>query len=291
MRKAIAGATATLLALVVIAGPGGAQVAPLGFQIDITEGSPGDTVNGQVAAADVAASCFTTAADLSADVAGAIEVVGDRYVEEVLGGPGNIDFQTVEGAAVLGMGLIVAGLQDPAGEPAGLLFDQSFVMTFADIETQELVGGRGTFDPDSGAGSVVVPDVAPGSWAVAAACIEGKDDANVGADAAMASFVEAIDILEAALIDAGFEDDPLGFIGSPAFEALLNEVGPQLVPLLVTQRALGVQIFCVQNADGVCPGGPPAPGPGPGPSTPTAPPGTPTAPPATPVTGQPTFTG
>lgn len=285
MRKAIAGATATLLALVVIAGPGGAQVAPLGFQIDITEGSPGDTVNGQVA--DVAASCFTTTADLSADVAGAIEILGDRYVDEVFGGPGNIDFTTVEGAAALGMGLIVAGLQDPAGEPAGLLFDQSFVVTFADIASQEPVGERGTFDPDSGVGSVVVPDVAPGSWAVAAACIEGKDDANVGADAAMASFLEAIGVLEAALIDAGFEDDPLGFIGSPAFEALLNDVGPQLVPLLVTQRALGVQIFCVQNADGVCPGGPPAPGPGPGPSTPTSP----TAPPATPVTGQPTFTG
>jgi hypothetical protein len=45
------------------------------------------------------------------------------------------------------------------------------VLTFADLATQEPVGELSSFDPVTGVGPVVVPDVTPGPWAVAAVCI------------------------------------------------------------------------------------------------------------------------
>ena len=85
---------------------------------------------------------------------------------------------------------------------------QTFVMTFASVVTQQPVGELGHFDPTTGAGSVVVPNVAPGLWAVAATCVGPSLDldfleAGIRANGA-ARFDEDAAKATGLLVDPGF---------------------------------------------------------------------------------------
>src|SRR5918996_733525 len=64
LRLAVAGVAMGALTMTAAA-PAGAQ-EPLGFQIDKTQGLPGEVVNGQVNPADVAEHCNADAAELQA---------------------------------------------------------------------------------------------------------------------------------------------------------------------------------------------------------------------------------
>src|SRR5690606_12807992 len=68
-------------------------------------------------------------------------------------------------ALVFGFG--IAANDDLAAQFLG----NTFILTFASIADQAPVGETANFDPTNGAGSITVPDLPPGSWAVAASCV------------------------------------------------------------------------------------------------------------------------
>jgi hypothetical protein len=149
------------------------------------------------------------------------------------------------------------------------------------------VGDLGSFDPATGEGSVTVPDVAPGLWAVAAACVGPVLDLDLleaGIRENGAFFEEIGSPLD--LFSPEFEQFAKDFTGDPDATVIdfLTEVGPTLVQSIVQPDALGVQIFCVLDAEGRCPADTPPPGQEP-------PAGPPSAPPARPIPATPDFTG
>ena len=248
----------TIIAMIVLvtgvlgAGLARAQ-APLGFTIAPTQGLPGDTVTGQVNVADVAASCVT---DLTAFQARFQALLDGPYAGGSNSGElfsrffpgGEFVFENCDQAAYSLTGITVLGIGANIMGAAETALPQTFAMTFADIATQQPVGELGHFDPATGAGSVVVPDVAPGPWAVAAACVGPSFD---------------VDFLETGIRKNGAFLESLGFptcdINDPAFAefvqqllgpdadlfAFLNAFGPTFIQNIVTPDALGVQIFTV----------------------------------------------
>ena len=236
------------------AAPVGAQ-EPLGFEIDTTEGVAGVVVNGQVNVADVAEHCTTDLAEFQA-----------RF-QELLSGPfaggsaqgelfgrffptGSFDFENHAQLAYQATGFVVLGLaSDPAIAEEAL--PQTFVMTFADIATQEPVGELGNFDPATGEGSVTVPDVEPGLWAVAAACVGPSLDLDT-LEAGIRENGEFLEGLGAPVAGSGvgspeFAEFAQEFLGdeNATFIDFLQEVGPTLLQPIVQQDALGVQLFNV----------------------------------------------
>jgi hypothetical protein len=242
-------------------GPARAQ-APLGFTIAPTQGLPGDTVTGQVNVADVTASCVT---DLAAFQARFTDLLNGPFVGGNTEGelpqtwfpdPNNIVYENTNQLAYVLTLLVVFGISNDIGGAAGTALPQTFVMTFPDIATQQPVGELGHFDPATGAGSLVVPDVAPGPWAVAAACVGPSFDLNViraGVEASGA-FLTGINVQFGP--DGPFSPEFVQFMrdflgpDAPAddFELLIafvGEIGPTLLQPIVTPDALGVQIFTV----------------------------------------------
>jgi hypothetical protein len=252
LRLALAGIAAAALT-VGVAAPVGAQ-EPLGFEIDKTQGLPGEVVNGQVNVADVAAHCTTTVEGLQARfgelLAGPYNPEpGVELFDRIFPG-GEFVFENHTQAAYSLTGLMILGLSGFIGpEPAEEALPQTFVMTFADIATQEPVGERGNFDPDTGEGSVVVPDVDPGLWAVAATCVGPTLD---------------VDLLEAGLEESAAFLQEIGApadINSPEFgefirdflddeqagviDAFVPAIAPELLQNIVELDGLGVQLFTV----------------------------------------------
>jgi hypothetical protein len=253
--------TAAFVVSLTMAGPATAQET-LGFTIDPTMGLPGGTVSGQVNPADIAAHCVTTLEAFQARFQALLDgpFVGGNTVGDLpqrfFPDPNNIIYENYDQVAyVLTLFTVFGIAQDVNGAAAGAL-PQTFVMTFADIATQEPVGELGSFDPVTGVGSVVVPDVACGLWAVAAACVGPVFD---------------LDLLEAGirestqfLVEIGYQFDvglegPLSptavafmqdFLdsdleGFDLFIAFLQAIGPDLLQPIVTPDALGVQIFTI----------------------------------------------
>jgi hypothetical protein len=258
VRLAVAALAAAAM-IVGVAAPAAAQET-LGFEVDKTEGFPGEIVNGQVNVADVAAHCVTDVEEFMARFAELLtdpdlynfgQASGelfDRFFPT-----GDFDFETHEQLAYVLVGFAVIGLSGFIGpEPAEEALPQTFVMTFADIATEEPVGELGNFDPDTGQGSVVVPDVDPGLWAVAAACVGPTFD---------------IDELEAGIRASGPFLEELGappdwtspefiewaqdFLDSDSTDSielvieLLGEIGPTLLQPIMVPDALGFQLFTV----------------------------------------------
>ncbi|HEX6235871.1 MAG TPA: hypothetical protein VFZ68_01685, partial [Acidimicrobiales bacterium] len=179
LRLALAAVTASALTVATVA-PAGAQEEPaaLGFAVDKTQAQPGALVLGKADTGDVAEHCLTD-----------LEAFQTRF-QELLAGPfsgadvGPLfdrffpDFDPEEPLVIenhdqvsyIMLLFVVLGLGANLGGAAEDALPQTFVMTFADIATQAPVGERGSFDPNTGEGSVVVPDIDPGLWAVAAAC-------------------------------------------------------------------------------------------------------------------------
>ncbi|HEX6236372.1 MAG TPA: hypothetical protein VFZ68_04210 [Acidimicrobiales bacterium] len=256
--------------------PAGAQEEPeaLGFAVDKTQAQPGTLVLGKANAADVAEHCVTDVETFQERFSELFEIFNEfeegGFAERFF----DIENQVVENhdqQAYLFTGLVALGIAFDLNGAAGDALPQTFVMTFADIATQEPVGERGNFDPATGDGSVVVPDIDPGNWAVAAACVGPTLD---------------LDALEAGIRQSGLllEDlgvplpenpqDPFGdpglqefmqeFLGSEqtGFNLLvefLGVIGPDLLEPIMVPDAFGAVLFCILDDQGVCPGPPPPP--------------------------------
>ncbi|MBN2623103.1 MAG: hypothetical protein JXA83_07040 [Acidimicrobiales bacterium] len=293
--RAVLGAAVIAALSVSVTAPAGAQGAPtLGLTIEPTEGSPGDTVAGQVDVADVAESCATTAEDIQPSFA-ALRDTLLAMQPDYTPAP-DAEFTSAENFAWELLAVVSAAVAMNYEGAADATLPETYVMTFADIATQAPVGERATFDPSVGAAEVTVPDVAPGLWAVAAACVVPASDTesieaaiNQGAD----YLTDVFDLPDPLPVSWGVpgDFDLVGF--------LLAEGGPTLLAPLMVPDALGVQVFCVLDAAGACPADPADPGDPGDPADPADPadpvdPATPpasVAPPATPVRATPTFTG
>jgi hypothetical protein len=107
------------------------------------------------------------------------------------------------------------------------------------------------FDPDTGVGSVVVPDVDPGLWAVAAACVGPTFDI----DELEAGIRQGGDFLEeigapADLNSPEFQEFMQDFLDSEAVGLdlvieFLGEIGPTLLQPIMVPDALGFELFTV----------------------------------------------
>ena len=234
------------------AGPARAQ-APLGFTIAPTQGVPGDTVTGQVNVADVAASCVT---DLTAFQARFQAVLDGPYAGGSNSGElfsrffpgGEFVFDNCDQAAYSLTGITVLGIGANIMGAAETALPQTFAMTFADIATQQPVGELGHFDPATGAGSVVVPDVTPGPWAVAAACVGPSLDVDFLETGIRknGTFLESLGFPTCDINDPAFAEFVMELLGPDAdLFAFLNAFGPTFIQNIVTPDALGVQIFTV----------------------------------------------
>ena len=251
-------ATVALVTGVLGVGPAMAQ-APLGFTITPTQGLPGDTVTGQVNVAHVTASCVTDLTqfearfgDLTNNVLAfsAPDPLWQRFfpadVMDIL-----TTVQTHDQLAYTLTLLVVAGIAGNVGGAAETALPQTFVMTFADLVTQDPVGELGHFDPATGMGSVV-PDVAPGPWAVAAVCVGpsfDRDTLEAGIRVS-GSFLEGIGAPPVSPIAPEFEAWAQGFLGSTntGFDLIAEfatAVGPTLIQNIAAFDALGVQVFTV----------------------------------------------
>lgn len=217
--------------------------AQLGFTIDPTSGFPGSTVNGQVNVADVAANCNTTPAQLQAAFVPLLTAMQSPEVcDEFFPGlgdcaPFNIPTPTnYDQLSYFYLVLVAFAVAEDFGGGTAAALPQTFVMTFADLATQAPIGPRGNFDPTTGVGSVVVPELPPGTYPVVATCIE--PDPDLVADTIRAG----VQIL----VDAGI---PLPEV-DPNFDYLSSvfELGPSMLVPLMVPRALGLQLFEIQAA-------------------------------------------
>lgn len=178
--KAVHGfGTAVAIVATLLLAPDRAQ-AQLALQVDSTQGFPGDVVNGQVDPATVPPNCNTTVGQVTATFGEFSRMMSDPAFAEPFWGPIDDNFLFVpvneQQLSYYFLTLATAVIELNFNNAAQMVLDQSFVMTFADILTQSPVGDLGSFDPVTGVGSVVVPDVAPGLWAVAASCVEPRAD-------------------------------------------------------------------------------------------------------------------
>jgi hypothetical protein len=252
-------ATAALVTGVLAGGEVRAQ-APLGFTIDPTQGVAGTIVTGQVDPADVAESCVTDLAefqarfdDLTFNVLAfsAPDPLWLRFfpadVTDIL-----TTVETHDQLAYTLTLLVAVGVASNTGGAAEAALPQTFVMTFADLATQEPVGELGSFDPVTGVGSVVTPDVACGPWPVVATCVGptfDRDALEAGIRSSGA-FLEEIGAPAVSPIAPEFEAWAQGYLGSmnTGFDLLIEfatAVGPTLIQNIVEFDALGLQIFNV----------------------------------------------
>src|SRR4030095_7176992 len=248
----------------------------LGFTIDPTQGLPGTVVSGQVNPEDVAAHCVTTVEGLQA------------VFETLLAGPfvgGNTEGELVQRFfpdtnviiyenlgqiayvltlfTVLGIALNINGATETA-------LPQTFVMTFADLVTQRPVGELGSFDPVTGAGSVVTPDITCGPQPIVATCATPSFDI----DRLEAGIRESADFLMSIgyQFAVGSENGPLSpsaiafmkdFLDSDLedfdlFIAFLQAIGPDLIQPIMVPGPLGLQFFsvlCVPQTKDECKNG------------------------------------
>jgi hypothetical protein len=239
-------------ALVVALGMVSTATAQLGFTIDPTQGIPGTVVSGQVNVDDVAAQCATTVEALEAEFLATFEGpfasggTGTDLFMRFFPGDDFI-FENCEQAAYSITGITVLGISQNFNGAADTALPQTFVITFVDLLTQEPLGELGSFDPVTGAGSVVVPNLQCGPQPVAAVCVEPALDI----DLVEQGIRENADFLRS----LGFTDETCD-INSPEFAAQVEEIigstdlfaflsfiGPTVVQNIVVPDALGLQFF------------------------------------------------
>jgi hypothetical protein len=238
------------------AAPAGAQ-EELGLETNILEGQPGEIVSGQVDTDDIAEHCVTDLETFRSEEGPFVQgilALTDLVFEQ--GGVIDEPTNSEELAAVL-LAVITLGVIFDAEIAEGVLA-QTFVLTFADIATQEPVGEMGNFDRETGAGLVTVPDIEPGQWAVAAACVSPTSDPEAiraALDNEITPFVDGLDFSE-----FGFSE-PFPTIAEilnaalagGEFTAFLEEIGPTLLEPLMVPDALGAVIFCILDENNECP--------------------------------------
>jgi hypothetical protein len=246
-------ATATVVAAVLTGGPARAQ-GTLGFTIDPTQGVPGTTVNGQVNVADVQQSCVTDLTALEARFADLLAgpFAGGQPTGELFSRifPGETDFvfencaqaaYSLTGITGLGISLNIQGAAETA-------LPLTFVMTFVDPSTLAPIGELGHFDPTTGVGSVVVPNVTPGPWPIAATCVGPTfdiDDLEAGIRA-NGAFLESLGFPTCDINSQAFSDFVKQLLGPDAdLFTFLNAFGPTFIQNIAIPDALGLQFFTV----------------------------------------------
>jgi len=226
----------------------------LGFTIDPTSGLPGDTVNGQVSVADIDAHCVTDLTDFQAEFQSVFEgpyasggTEGELF--DMFFPGGDFVFENTNQTAYSMTGLVVLGIAANLNGAAETALPQTFVMTFADLATQQPLGPLGHFDPVTGVGSVVVPNLAPGVYPIAATCVRPTLD---------------VDLLAAGIMRNGAFLASLGMppdINSPEFQEFIQNfpgangdvftfltiIGPTLIQNIVTPGAIGIQFYTILN--------------------------------------------
>lgn len=205
----------------------------LDFQVDKTEGAPGEEVHGQVDVDDVAEVCPDSRAEIGPAFQAVSEMatsVRDDYI------PTEDPYQRVGFEAVQLIPQIIANDDDFAQ----LFLDQSLVMTFAEVATQDPVGERVNFDRAIGEGTLVVPDIDPGLWAVVATCVLPLSDET--------TVRNAIEAATETMREAGYLD-PEVIPPSERFQWLQDNSDDLLFPLMAPE-GLGAQLFCILGPDG-----------------------------------------
>lgn len=295
--RLVLAATSAVALTVAAATPAAAQddvAQTFDFEVDRTDGRPGTLVRGQVDPDDIAELCVTDLEEFRS-VDGPFVGGLDEAVEVALGSgeifgqdppvvPESFEELTAVLYAVLARGVAA----DP--ELAQHVHGRTFVMNFID-DSARGVGELGSLDPETGEGSVIVPDIEPGVWLLAAACVSPSpfEPTIRAALAETAAFLEG----EVDLSGFGFSepfptaDELLAGLGDEEFVALLQEILRPLVGPLMQPDGYGLVSFCVLDAQGRCPPGvvPPLPPP----PEPPKPEDEPT--PAEPVIDHPSFTG
>jgi hypothetical protein len=229
--------TALCAAAAIVGMTAGRADAQLSFQVDSIQGFPGDVVNGQVDPATVAPNCnmtpeavqesFLSVYDYFNDLANAVPYFGDFDPNNGLPLP-----ETYPQASYYFLAITSFAVAFNFSDAAQLVLDRSFVMTFADIATQTPIGTLGSFDPVTGVGSVVVPDITPGLWAVAASCIQPN----------VARIPDAVDA-GAAILEAAGVPVPL----PPDYDLLaaVTQYGPALLPPMMGPKAFGAALYTI----------------------------------------------
>jgi hypothetical protein len=268
MRRVLTALVAVGALVAFAAAPAGAQ-EELGLETNILEGQPGEIVAGQVDTDDIAENCVTQLEAFQARFGELFEIFNDFSEGGFASRFFDVTNQLVENhdqLAYLFTGLAALGISANLGGAAEDALPQTFVFTFADIATQEPVGEMGNFDPATGEGLVTVPDIEPGQWAVAAACV--------------GPILDDLDALEAGIRANGaflqelgvpLPENPQDPFGDPALQEFMQEflgseatglaliieflgvIGPDLLEPIVTPDALGAVIFCILDENGECP--------------------------------------
>jgi len=231
----------------------GTATAQLGFTIDPTEGLPGTTVFGQVEPADVAEQCVTTIEGLQSEF---LAVFQGPFAN---GGPegelflrvfptGEFVFENCAQAAYSLTGFTVLGISMNFAGATETALPQTFVMTFADLATQRPIGELGHFDPVTGEGSVVVPNLAPGQWPVVATCAVPSLDVDVleAGIRASGAFLESLGFPTCDLNSEEFAQYVVELLGPDAdLFTFLNAYGPTFIQNISVPGPLGLQFFTV----------------------------------------------
>ena len=246
-------ATAAFVTGMLTAGEVRAQ-APLGFTIDPTQGVSGTVVNGQVNVADVTANCNTTIEELEAVFGPIVDTMAndfsfiDLYFPGCSTDPSCSAFRstyTYEQEAYVALVFASLGIANNldvgTGPAAEIALPQTFVLTFADIATQQPVGDRSNFDMTTGQGSVTVPDIAPGLWAVAAACVEPRIDLAPAAITAGAALFQSLGVPLTFPDDNAFASSLL----DPTSNVFLGNLASTLLVPMMAPKGLGVQLFTI----------------------------------------------
>lgn len=136
---------------------------------------------------------------------------------------------------------IAENLDVGTGPAAEVALPQTFVLTFADIATQQPVGDRSTFDMTTGEGSITVGNIAPGLWALAATCVEPRIDLVAAAITAGAALLQSLGV------PLMFPDETafLNMLLDPTSNVFLGNLGSTLLVPMMAPKALGVQLFTV----------------------------------------------
>jgi hypothetical protein len=201
---------------------------------------------------DIAASCTTDLAEFEARfqdlftgpyASGSAE--GELFSRFFPGG--EFVFDTCDQAAYSLTGFVVLGIGSDIQGAAEFALPQTFVMTFIDPATLDPIGELGHFDPVTGVGSVVVPDLAPGAHPVVATCVGPTFDIDALETGIRenGAFLESIG-MPCDINSQEFADFVFNLLGPDAdiFQFLML-IGPTLVQSIVVPDALGLQFFTV----------------------------------------------
>lgn len=298
-RRRVVNALSVLALTAFITNPAGGQIPdapPLGFEIDPIEGMVGDTVDGQVAAEDIAEHCITDPVEFVAQFVDPEAPLGGgtAYFDAIetwaegLEDPDDLEPATYLSFMIAAFFPIGLALDLNAEEPEGLAegaMAGTFIMAFADLETQSPIAPYGNFDKNTGVGSTPVPDLPGGTHPVIATCVGLPDEISpddiARAIAAGAAYVEQN-------VAEPYPDNPF----DPEFAEVAGAVAPVMLEELIEPKGLGIAFYCVDDGEGSCdeeqptdPIDPADPADPADPSDPGAAPG------ATPVRGRPSYTG